>query len=109
MSAAREANAGRGPPGEAQQRLAEAPLPRSFREPAESRVTMSGIRGPPRVWTSRGVWRAADELSRDRSPPQMNAKQAAWSEPDLELGERLARAEADGARGAARVVEAAET
>ena len=46
MSAAREANAGRGTPGEAQQRLAEASLPRSFREPAESRVTMSGIRGP---------------------------------------------------------------
>ncbi|EOD33948.1 hypothetical protein EMIHUDRAFT_111484 [Emiliania huxleyi CCMP1516] len=38
MSAAREANAGRGTPGEAQQRLAEAPFPRSFREPAESRA-----------------------------------------------------------------------
>ena len=107
MSAAREANAGRGTPGEAQQRLAEAPLPRSFREASESPprapVTMSGIRGPAEGWG------AADELSRDLSPPQMNAKPAAWSEPDLELGERLARAEADGARGAARVVEAAET
>jgi len=54
MSAAREANAGRGTPGEAQQRLAE-----------------------------------------------MNAKQAAWSEPDLELGERLARAEAWRGKGTA--------